>query len=159
MRPPRLRFTVQWMMIAVAVIGLSLGGWRWITEIRRRSACYSALADAYALEAENHSQLVPYYLGKATTHPGATAGRHYYSDFQLVTSNHDVRLTVGSQTYQPNMVARLIDPDPARYAETMRAISARERIRADYFARLKEKYRRAAARPWTTAPSDPPPPM
>ena len=159
MRLPRVRFTVRRMMVAVAVVALSLGGWLWLGEMRRRSAYYSALADAYALEAENHTGLISYYLRRAQEHPGSKAGRHYYADFQLVTSNHGVKLTLGRRTDGPQAIPRLIDPNPERYAKAMRATSERERTRADYFSRLKAKYRRAAVRPWITASPDPPPPM
>jgi hypothetical protein len=157
MRFPRMT-TRRWMM-AVAAVAISLGGWLWFGEIRRRSEYYSALADAYALEAENHSALVGYYLNKAKAHPGSMEGTHYYPDFQLISSNHEVKLGMDRRAAGPQAIPRLIDPDPGRHAEQMQSISAREKIRADYFARLKAKYHRAASRPWFTAPPDPPPPM
>ena len=102
------------------------------------------MADAFALEAENHAQLVPYYLNQAKTHPGSKPGRHYWADFQLVTSNYKVKL-LGRGLEVPQAIPRLIDRGPEGHAEEMRLVSERERMRVDYFARLQAKYRKAAA--------------
>jgi hypothetical protein len=143
------------MMLAVAVVAISLGGWVWLVEMKRRSAYYSDLADAYALEADNHTGLVSYYLDKAKSYPRSTAGRNYYPDFSLVTSNHRVKLPLGRRADEPQAVPRLVAPNPELHAEVMRAKSARERVRADYFGRLGAKYRRAARYPWLSAEPDP----
>jgi hypothetical protein len=44
MRPPRVRFTVRWLMIAVAVVGMLWGGG---VEVQRRSARYRKIADSH----------------------------------------------------------------------------------------------------------------
>ena len=49
MKLPRVRFTVRRMMVAVAIVALSLGAIRWVVEMRHRSAAYQRRALEYAV--------------------------------------------------------------------------------------------------------------
>ena len=76
---------------------------------------------------------------------------------RLVTSNHKIKLPLGPRGDRPQARPRLVDPDPGRFAEVMRATSAREEILASFFSRQSTEYSRAASRPWIPLKADPPP--
>jgi hypothetical protein len=48
MRRPRLRFTVRRLMIAVAILALSIRSITWVVELRTRSGTYARRAEEYA---------------------------------------------------------------------------------------------------------------
>ena len=55
MRPPRLRFTVRWLMLLVAVVALSLGTWVGV-QSQRRGEFYRAVAQQFTAQAARERQ-------------------------------------------------------------------------------------------------------
>ncbi len=157
MRPPRFR--VRTVMIAVAVVALALGGVQWARELRRRSDYYAFVAQAYELEAKNHTTVRGSYREWADERrrPDIVRSQHY-QDFPLFSNNYNGRLTTARQDECDVYAVRQSDPVPERDEAKLRDLSERERVRAEYFARLGLKYRRAAARPWLLVGPDPRPP-
>jgi hypothetical protein len=104
MRLLRPRFTLRWLLVAVAVAGTALVGWE--DAIRRRSKEYSERA------------------------------------FQCWAKAAATRLI------------RLRGASPAKTAALLR----RQAVRRDWYARLQQKWERAARSPWLPVAPDPPPP-
>ena len=49
MKRPRLRFTVRRLMIAVAILALSISAVRWVVEMRARSIAHYLRAEDFAV--------------------------------------------------------------------------------------------------------------
>ncbi len=60
MRLPRLHFTLRWLMAAVAIAGLLIGGW---CEIQRRRDAFLEKADWHASRARNDGVLFGSLVG------------------------------------------------------------------------------------------------
>jgi hypothetical protein len=58
MRRPRLRFTVRWLMIAVAIIALSISSVRWVVEMRARSIAHYQRAEDFVVMTMRSGSLV-----------------------------------------------------------------------------------------------------
>jgi hypothetical protein len=159
MRLPRVRFTMRRLMVWVAVVALALGGVLWAARLRRRSAYYVYVAQAYDLEAKNHTTFIAFYreLAEQRRRPEFHLGQDY-QDATLFTNDYGGRLTTERQGEWDPYAARLRDPDPEQDEDRLRALAVQERRRAAYFAELGTKYRRAAARPWLPVARDPPSP-
>jgi hypothetical protein len=85
MRVPRLRFTMRWMMIAVAVIGVVLG-------IIRRGTTFSETSSRYFLESLEYvdDRFLPgtkYYVGPPTT-PEDILSRRRFFYFQELSAKY-----------------------------------------------------------------------
>jgi hypothetical protein len=131
----RLSFTLGWLMFAVAVLALVLGG----EETRRRRAHYIQIA----LRHEEAEYFQRFLLGGGTAVVGYDTG--------------GVVTYMGPKT---ELVAM-----PGGYTGYIQSIPSEPELqpeylarRADFHARLRQKYERAASRPWLAVEPDPPPP-
>jgi hypothetical protein len=136
-RLPRLRFTIRWMMVVVAIVALALGSTLWGLKMRR-------LARSYALRASMSKQLESKHRGLEARVTGAV---------QEIEELQQEIGEPGPVREEPSFAAIGLDQ--------MRLISeyaAHSRRLADHHATLRRKYERAARYPWLPVDPDPPEP-
>jgi hypothetical protein len=144
MRIPRVRFTVRWLMVAVAVAAVLFAGViavqtpRW----RRLSRAFASRANLLLWkEKVSRSQVVWFEAEASSSRERAT----------------EIRL-MGAEMYDD---ARAFQ-EPARGFEENASrsdrVARKEQGRAAYFAALARKYHRAARYPFLPVPPDPPEP-
>jgi hypothetical protein len=129
MRVPRVRFTVRWMMVAVAVVAMGLG-------VRAQLSRWQQLARYYAIEAGRLRRSVLTFRAI-----GEMSQEQWIAHYRAA----DERSLPGPLTYYG-------------WAERYGEESAGARRHADYLDLLRKKYQRAAAQPWWPVEPDPPPP-
>jgi hypothetical protein len=49
MRPPRVKFTIRWLIIAVFFIAITFDGTRWIMDMRKLAAKYDLVSSRYGI--------------------------------------------------------------------------------------------------------------
>jgi hypothetical protein len=121
-------------MLAVAVIGLLLGSGMWVVKISRRASNYrqkAAALDRRESEARKEQQ--------ERLHLAESLDRQAESQARMPQFQEGAR-------------------DAAKLAAYHRRLAERRGHEADDYARLRNKYERAAARPWLPVESDPAPP-
>jgi hypothetical protein len=128
MRVPRVRFTVRWIMAAVAVVAIGLG-------VRTQLAHWHQLARSYDITARRLGRLVAAFR---------TKGDMSHEQWDAHCRAVDERNRRGPPTWGS---AEPYWPEPAA-----------ARRHADYLDLKRKKYQRAAAQPWWPLEPDPPPP-
>lgn len=138
MHSSRLRFTVRILMIVVAVVTAAV----WADVMRRRSVAYRSLATAYAEEeasalcsARSADELVASWRRDAEDWRGRGEQEKVFPDIRQ---------------YWERAAGQLVER-----ATIMARNAGYWRRRAAIHARLKEKYGRAASRPWEAVEPDP----
>jgi hypothetical protein len=129
MRVPRVRFTVRWMMAAVAVVAMGLG-------VRAQLARWHQLARYYEIRAGRLRRSV------ATFRSIDDMCQEQWIEHYRAA---DERSLPGPKTYYG-------------WAERYGEETAFARRHAEYLDHLRRKYQRAAAQPWWPVEPDPPPP-
>ena len=129
MRAPRLRFTVRWLMLAVGLAVVAVGGGVWGYRMWRLSNAYEGKAQFYKTVEENLRMV------GAIHRRGAIAPEELMAEYAAQ----------GMPTSNPNA---------ARHSEE----AAHNATKAAYFADLVRKYERAARYPWLGVEPDPPVP-
>jgi hypothetical protein len=130
---PRFRFTIRWMMVAVAIVGLAMG----IVQFRR-------IAAAHVMRAESHAQQEAVICERL-----ATVSEEFLDDQYHLTS-----VTSGTTTSdRPNVFGFVTSgfPDGFRTLEGWRDL-------AKWHNALNQKYARSARYPWLPVAPDPPEP-
>jgi hypothetical protein len=130
MRIPRIRFTLRWMMIAVAIAGLIIGA----ETLRRRG-------DSFRRRSAYHAAEV------ATSHRNAEDLRH---DEEVAREQRTFAYRVGDETTGP---MDLLD----RIKQRQKDRSAMKG-RIAWHESMERKYARAASRPWLSVEPDTPEP-
>jgi hypothetical protein len=135
MRLPRLRFTIRWMMVVVAIVALALGSTLWGLKMRR-------LARSYALRASTAKQAETNYRGLET---------------KVTRAVREIEL--GQKMIEPRPVRE--EPRFASIAldhQMRRALGLAAYLKrlGDHHATLRRKYERAARYPWLTIEPGPP---
>jgi hypothetical protein len=147
MRLPRVRFTVRQLMVAVAVVAMLLFSG---IMLRRRSD-FLEKAEECQSEYENHwaawrefSDVACYYRVRLDR-----LQRGKFSDHRDL----DPERNLGSDLTLPELICKM-----RRRYEGYEEYAAGEAKLVSHFSRLKTKYRKAAARPWSPVEPDPPEP-
>jgi hypothetical protein len=147
MRAIRMRLTMRGMMVAVAILGLAMGvviqAYRW----RERSRYYDGRATLLELDARWERSQAD-WSGKQAERTWESLKR-YQTDPAYRQKVERMTFAFGPGGY----IARR-DGFLAREEQA----TARSRRRADYYATLVAKYRRAARYPWLAVTPDPPEP-
>lgn len=131
---PRVRFTVRWLMVAVAFVALALG----VEVTRRRWAEFRQRAKSYAAMEQYERSLLDGW---------STVVRR--EDGRAVAIRGPIAIQVPSHRGGYDEIR--VTPTPGYDAANLR-------LRADYHARLKRKYERATRYPWLPVAPDPPEP-
>ena len=141
MRLPQARFTLRWMMLAVAGVGIILGV---SIELRRRHERFSRLAELHEARREALYMIAggPHLNGGQQT-PGPS------SRIVLTISGDDIHLNGGQQ---------IPGPSPRFFNALNENVTDWSEARFEWHRRLGKKYRRAASRPWLPVWPDPPEP-
>jgi hypothetical protein len=127
MNVPRVRFTVRWIMVAVAVVAVGLG-------VRAQLARWHQLKWSYEIRALRLGRSVAYFRAR-----GDMSHEDWVAHCQAV----DKRNRSG--------------PPSWGWAEPYGEEPAVARRHADYLELLRKKYQRAARQPWWSVEPDPPP--
>lgn len=140
MRLPRLRLTVRRLMAAVALAALMISG----EQARRRAVDYLDRADAHAtIEARLRSGLESSSLEEEV--------EELRREFEEIDKSPD----------SPGPFAAQLSADSERQLREYRAEREADRREGrqwiEWHARMKERYRRAAWRPWRAVAPEPPP--
>jgi hypothetical protein len=146
MRLIRPRFTIRWLMILVAIVAVSLTGI--ITAVRlKRRADYFRQRAAYFAASERFSRQM---LGVEVWHLTVFARMRESNAREVRLSKH---LSPELSKVRDERTSHLQNEhdELARSVEYYRDVAAHE-------ARMKQKYDRAASRPWESVAPDPPPP-
>ncbi len=143
MRLPRWRFTVQKLMLVVALAGLAMGGGIAAYRLWRLSSEYARKAQLYQASEANFRKLAAFYLENAE-HDGEAAAQVS----AVETSDEKLIRELDQHADQSKLWAARSRENAAECA-TM-AVS---------YAALSRKYERAARYPWLTVDPDPPPPF
>jgi hypothetical protein len=137
MRLPRLRFTIRWMMVVVAIVALALGSTLWGLKMRR-------LAHFYAVRASMSKQL-------ETKHRGLEA--RVTREIQEIEKLQQEIGEPRPVTDEPSFAS--ISAKQMR--RVLEAVAHTKKL-ADHHATLRRKYERAARYPWLNIEPDPPEP-
>jgi len=150
MRSARLRFTVRSMMVAVAVVGVALGGVR-----------MHRLSRHYAKEARHNATLENILLRqKAIATTSARRNEELLSD-RMGESLSDRKDDTGTlRLFRAYMRIEMkeFDAMSMEYAAKKRKSAVKYARKAAHFAALRRKYERAARYPWLPVAADPPAP-
>ncbi len=127
MRRLRVRFTVRRLMVLVAVVGLSIGGWKEYQRCMRLREDHKIWADTFE------------HLARFARGLGSRTQEQWEADCREV------------ERLNREPPYRYIDywsprPEPPELA----------RRQADYYSRMQAKYERAARFPWWPVAPDPP---
>ena len=145
----RARFRLRTLLVAVAVVGILLGGLVWTERMRRRAASFRA---------------------RAVWH-------HQHEQLSLRMAARMRQRAARSERFRLEYARRAaIEEEPSRFAaldlhsytraarswaewksQAIEWVGKCSRL-ADYQGRLRQRYQRAATRPWLPVPPDPPPP-
>ena len=144
MKLPRPRFTLRWLMVAVAIIGITIG-----FEIgRKRRAKY--------LESAQHcADMERLVQGTAELYERFARGKRVQADlFRQTEANLVILAKLG---VKPD--SEIIRGDPLASedeANQSDLAASKEREKMAYWARMKAKYERAARFPWLPIKPNPP---
>jgi hypothetical protein len=138
MRLPRLRFSMRWLMVVVAVAALLLSAGLWVESMMVRSRNFLRIAAAHgdsqlafrALEAEQVS-----------------------TSIKMDRQGREARMEFGDTD-----TARRLAVPVDRFAAQVRAATRLSRERSNYHGRLRAKYLWAARYPCFSVEPDPPGP-
>jgi hypothetical protein len=142
-RSNRLRFRIRSVLFGIAILAITLGG---IVRIGR----LKQLRDRYQDLSARHAQVEiivrsEQQYAESRAAGGERSASRWESLLEKVNEN-------GKSEVQ--QMADKSRSDARRY----RADALRAKIRADYHSALRNKYRRAASRPWASVEADPPQP-
>lgn len=173
MRLPRLRLTVRWLMVLVAVAALVLGGVRSREHYKR---CMT-LASIYETRMKNQSEILRAQQSYSESLGRLADQSSEYAEFIRRQAAEDKATAEAIRANRPldqstfdsfnRMAASALQ---RAQVEDERVLRAKEQLahgkreielnEADlrHLSRLTEKYLRAAFRPWARIPADPPPP-
>ena len=143
MRVPRVRFTMRWLLIAVAVVAIALGA-----EARRRRA--SSLAQRYATKGS-----LCFVLAAVNERVAFNDPEHFASAASLLnrTIQQIEAKTIEVEPALASAIRRLVPVQPIDPSE----IAWHRRLSVHYKA-LYEKYERAWQYPFLPLAPDPPEP-
>lgn len=151
MRLPRLRIKLWWLMLAVAVAGVSIGSWVAVTRFR-------TLRERYRRMVEGHTKLASIFREnqKQDEDLAAKYGRWAGIDREMAERRRG----------RPRPWYDFSDPAAERkqaeeYEERVReyrASAAHHSLLAEHHERLRRKYESAADHPWLSVGPDPPEP-
>jgi hypothetical protein len=156
MRRTRTRFKIRLLMILVAVVALLLAGGIGAVGLVRRARHFSQMA-AY------HASQERFVLGKLPVMESALASSKQWAEV-FARSLERMRYRSRSSRHFPDGPSGLEDTTRRLFEEFERSIQSVARSiqftrgLASFHARMKQKYERAASRPWRSVPPDPPPP-
>ena len=149
---PRVRFTLRWMTLAVAIVAVIFGG----EAMRRKRSSFLALA------AEQVSEEQLYRRSADVDNDMASRSEHNAGLYRQRMEEAARRIALGGEgealariNHRFDGEAAGIEEDSARQFRTKERIS---RARAEYHADLRRKYENAARRPWwgmTPLPTEP----
>lgn len=138
MRLPRLKFTVRMLMVMVAIVAVAFGAEksrrRWVL-YRMKTAAYARM-EAGLLQAANREEAEADALRRRAEKKREEAER--------------------DKAY-PQLQRNWLDiaREETMYARMKSEEAESDRRRATFYGRLKEKYKRAANRPWESVEPDP----
>ena len=137
MRWPRMRFTVRWLMVGVAIVAIACGA----VMLRRRSISYRATANRYALiEAR-------WRKGGKSWDKTAAEQRKHLREVEAYADGGGGRFR---ESWKPLI-------DSATQGFTLASGKAADCYQwAAYWGSLRAKYDQAARRPWLPVEPDPP---
>ena len=150
MRLPRIRFTLRSLMAAIAVVAIAISGTLWGLKMRR-------LSRLFGIQAQGHKQL------ETWCRQSEARSLKSLAEFEGLGR----RLRELPHYNEEDLGLRLRELPHYNEVEGMWAgLEDRERRfaglmarRGDHYARLNQKYDRAARYPWLTVAPDPPLPQ
>ena len=139
MRSPRFRFTLRWMMVAVATVAVTISGWQGY----KRRLEYLNRARSAAETQGRFEEMLTDLLG--TSNRGPKDSREFSCNGFIVRSDY---------RYGPHRIFCPTTADTPASEESIRGLVAACRKSIAYEAGLRRKYERAARFPWMSVEPD-----
>ena len=149
---PRVRFTLRWMMIAVAIVAVILGG----EMMRRRRATYLERATEELVEERRYQEAAEDCEQAASEADSIADQRRHDAEVYRQRAVSKQGNTAHAESDRRLAERQAINNQES--AEDARAIGKIFRARADYHRNLRRKYANAGRRPWLGVSPDPPEP-